>query len=517
MSGEVLRIGPFIGGLNLASDISSVADEELTICLNMELDIDGSLKNRPAFNKATTTAPAGHKIIGTAVFSGVGYLFSSGVSGGTESIHFSTNGTTWTQISTGRYSLISVQYRDKVWFPAAPGSTGEAINWDPVGGVTNITDTDMPRASHAVVHKERLYVVPGMTATTNTSRLSFSDPAQLQNWTGTNFIDVSPGDGETLNAVIVYNDNLLLFKNNSVFVLAYDLNPADAILREINPVLGAPDGDNVIQFENVVYAQHRDTVYEIVNYDFNPINVKVPFVLNTTVPSGLTRLVDSCISIVGERLVIKYFARMYVFGLRTRTWSEWSVTAEAIEIWHDTTRFWQLPNTDNYYSRRSYTTATDVIKVPENPTVVDVELDGGIDDTVNCIVRSKDFDMADPVHFKRLFWWSADLITGNEITGRTSPVTYTFSPIWNSLDDSAWDDLGTWDNPLVVPTSTDTIIDQDNNFSLAKTVKFNKSLRFRKINFEVELQTNGTSLETGKLFSLTATVLTKQGIVQKVS
>lgn len=516
MSGEVLRIGPFVGGLNLASDVSSVADEELVECINLELDIDGSLKSRPPYVKVTEGAPVGHKIIGSAVFSGVGYIFSSGTDTGVQSIQFSTNGSSWTQIESGRLADVAVQYRNKVWFPANQSSTAATgISWDPGVGATVITD--MPRSSHAVVHKERLYVVPGTGAASNNSRLSFSAPADLTTWPAPNTIDVSPGDGESLNAVIVYNDNLLLFKNNSSFVLAYDLDPADAILREINPVLGIIDGDNLVQFENVVYALHEDTVYEIVNYDFNPINIKVPFVLDTTTPPGQARLVDTTLSLIGERLVVKYFAKVYVFGLRTRTWGEWSVTTEAVEQWHETGKFWRLPDTTDYYTRRAFDNCGCVLRVPDPIGAADLELDGTAGQVITCTAKTKDFDMADPVHFKRMFWWSADVLAGDRIVGKAFPVTYTYSPLWGELT-QAWQDIpGPWSQLLSEPLSVNTEIAPDNNFVLAKTVKFMKSLRFRKIAFEVELDTVGSSSTQAKLFSLTSTVLTKQKITQKVS
>jgi hypothetical protein len=362
-----------------------------------------------------------------------------------------------------------------------------------------------------------MYLVPGIGAASNESRLRFSSPADLTTWSGTNFIDVSTGDGESLNAVIVYNDNLLLFKDDSIFVLAYDLNPADAILREINPVLGAMDGDNIIQFENVVYVIHDDTVYEVVNYDFNPINIKVPFVLNTSTAPSQTRFVDVALSLIGERLIVKYFAKLYVFGLRTRTWSEWAVTTDPTEFWHDTTRFYKLPNTENYFSRRAYTTSAVVIKVPNNPTVGDAELTGAADEKIRCTAKTKDFDMADPVHFKRLFWWSADILSGDLIIGTTVPVTNVFQPIWNDLT-MGWSSIpGPWSQLLSFPAGVVDTVTADNNFQLAKTIPFLKSLRFRKINFQIELDTEGRSVEIAKLFSLTANVLTKQRITQKVN
>ncbi|MGH7791593.1 MAG: hypothetical protein ACREOB_04685, partial [Thermodesulfobacteriota bacterium] len=423
--GEVLRIGPFTGGLNLGSDITTVADTELVELVNLELDIDGSLKSRPPIQLHYTESANEFGtdrllIIGSAVFSGTSYLFGSNVSG----TFRSTNGTTWTLLQTTTECKTAVQYRGKVWFPATPGSTSGGFNWDPVGGVTAVAA--IPRGSAAVIHKERMYLVPGPTATTNASRLRFSDAADLTTWGASNFIDVSPDDGTTLNDVIVYADNLMLFKNDSIFVLAYDLQPAEAILREINSVIGVRLPHCVTQFENVVYIIHRDKVYEIVNYDFNILNAKVPFVYDATVDPGGARTEEESVSLFGERLVVRYYNKTYVFGIRTRTWSEWKKTVAGFPTWHNLGPLVRLPSAlqttsqDEYYASYTFNTVVGKLyKIVDGLTASGDEGDVSTD-TITCTITTKDFDMADPVHFKKLFWWGADVVTGNAITGTVS-------------------------------------------------------------------------------------------------
>lgn len=528
---EVLRIGPWTGGLNTASDPASVADNELVQCVNLELDIDGSLKTRPPYMRYTTTPSnailQNHIIIGSAMFAGVGYIFASGkFNTGTERIRYSTDGVNWTDIATGRYSLCSTQYAGKVWFPPAPGSGSDGGSWDPVGGFTVVSA--LPRASACVVHKERLYVVPGPTATSNNSRLSFSAPANFTSWPAENIIDVSPGDGQTLNDIIVVQDNLMMFKNNSTFVLAYDLNPADAILREMNTVIGVAAPYNVAQYENVVYILHEDKVYEIVNYEFGIINPKVKFVLDATIPGTNTRRsIETGLSLVGDRLLIHYWNRVYVYGLRTQTWGEWFVTVSSTNFnidtnyWHVTTPFVKIPNSPStkpkYVAARNFDAGTVYsFTMTDEYNATDSEL--GSDRAIGAMIKTKDYDMADPIHFKRLFWWSADVLCGNPVLGSAYVVQYQFSPTWGQFGTLTWGQLGTWGNLVSVPLGESTTITGDSNFTLNKTVKFRKSLRFRKINFEIAVSSNGRS--TGgpcKIFSMTTTMRTKQGVVKSVS
>jgi hypothetical protein len=321
MATQILRLGPFSGGLNISSDPVLVQDTELIDCLNFELDIDGSLVSRPAIQVAFQGAQNERLFIfGSIVFSGTLYLFATR-NGGT---YVSSNaGSSWTQLNPGglsRECKTMEVYNSTVWLPATPTSANGGMSWTPGGGAVAVAA--MPRAEKCVVHKNRLYTCPGNTATTNASRLSFSQSADFTTWPGTNFIDVQPGDGDTLNNVVVYQDNLLLFKGESTHVLAYDLDPADAILREINPVVGSDGSLGVVQYENTVYAMHRNRVYEITNFNFDLLNVKVPLVFDNSLPTGTTvRYENQHLSTLGERLIVRYYNRTYSFQLRTRTWA----------------------------------------------------------------------------------------------------------------------------------------------------------------------------------------------------
>lgn len=519
--GEVLRIGPFTGGLNLGSDPATVADTELLECINFELDIDGSLRSRPPIQDTSTTVMLGGRAlpIGSATFGSDNYVFVSNTNG----IWRTSDGITYTSVQADVHSEYCVQYRGKVWFVATPTSTNAGGNWDPSVGWT--TDSDIPRGQSGVIHKERLYIVPGDTATSNGSRLKFSDAADLGTWTGSNFIDVSPDDGSFLMDVLVYNDNLLLFKQDSTFVLAYDLDPSEAILKEINPVIGAKMKRCVTQFENQAYVLHRDKVYEIVNYDFAILNPKVPFVFDNSQFSSGTRTETTSLSLFGDRLFVRYYNKTYVFGLRTRTWSEWASThLEGNLGIHNLTPLVRLPSAESNTSGDKYFAFLARSNNNQGYTMIDgytaTAFEGDTDTGIKiiCILTTKDYDMADPVHYKRLFWWGADLVSGNQIIGSIEPITFSFNPSWDALG-LGWDSItGPWDSPLITPSPTVTVIAADTIFEQSKAVKFKKALRFRKANFSVQLETTGKSTNGPvKVFSLIAVIATKQTISKQVA
>jgi hypothetical protein len=528
---EILRLGPWTGGMNRAADPAVIEDTELIDCINFELDIDGSLVSRPAIQIVEEGSVDNHLLIfGNVEFSDVLYLF--GTRNG--STFVSANlGETWTELNpagASRECISMAVYQNTVWLPATPGSSNGGISWTPGGGPVAVPD--MPRGSSCVVHKNRLYICPGETATSNESRLHFSEAADFTTWAGSGtpltsgFIDVAQGDGTTLNFVIVYQDNLLLFKQESTHVLAYDLDPVDAILKEINSVVGVTGQFGVLQHENTVYTFHNNNVYEIVNYNFELLNLKLPLEFDDSLPvDTTTRFVPQHLSLLGDRLVVRYYNNTYVFGLRTRTWSEWIKTdsGESVE-WHIFGPLIRGPLTAglgrySYYTTYSFTlddtSGYKIIKIIDGRTAVDMEGFGS--STFYCIATTKDYDMADPVRYKRLFWWGADLLSGNEIMAAVEPITLVFSPTWDDLGDATWEELGTWGRPLTEASSSLTVVSADSVFNTGKMVKFNKSLRFRKVNFSVQLETDGSIAEITKLFSFIALVKTKAIVTKQVS
>lgn len=524
MATQILRLGPFSGGLNIGSDPVLIGDNELINCLNFELDVDGSLVSRPAIQVTFQGANNERLLIfGSVVFSATLYLFATRNS---KTFVSSNAGSSWTELNPGGLSreCRSMEvYNNIVWMPAIPTSTNGGISWTPGGGAVAVAA--MPRGEKCVVHKNRLYICPGESAVTIESRLSFSQAADFTTWPGANFLDVQPGDGDTLNNIAIYQDNLLLFKGESTHVLAYDLDPVDAILREINPVVGSGGSFGIVQYENTVYCLHRNKVYEVTNFNFSLLNLKVPLVFDNALPTGTTaRYENQHLSILGERLIVRYYNRTYSFQLRTRTWGEWDKTDASSTIeWHifgPLVRARDLTGSglDSYYTGYSFDVSSGGYKVIK---IIDGRSSGASEGTgahnIICIATTKDYDMADPVRFKRLFWWGADVITGKDVTGAITPITLVSSVTWDALATRTWADLLTWNSAISGSVAFSETITGDDIANTNKLIKFGKSMRFRKANFSLQMITNGTPSQPTKIFQFTAIVAVKELVSARIS
>lgn len=504
MPGQPIRLGPFTGGLNTLSDPASCSDVELVDCINFELDLDGSLVSRPPIISANigpdstrvlviayAILPVGTFLIGSA--NGKTYYFASGV---------------WTLLTSTFEAIAAVQYANKIWLVAPPSSANPGGSWD---GASFSPIASMPRGNAAVVHKDRMYIVPGENATTNTSRLNYSGftgiVPDFTVWNAADFIDVNPGDGESAIDVVVYSDSITIFKQRSTWVLSFDTTPAQATLRNISKVIGVATKRCVVLYENSLYVFYKGNVYEIINYDFNRLNTKVPFLLDQTAPSTYTE--STFLTLLGDRLIVRYYNLVYVFGLRTRTWTRWSSSIYFGPLVQVPSNAVGALNT-KYYAGACVISTSNLYELNDAFDLTHSE-------SMVCSIQTKNYDFSVSHKFKRLFWWGADVNASSNVIGSAYPVIVNFQTTWNDLATKTWSGLGTWNAPLAAPAVVQTSLTNTSGV-MRRFAKFLKGLRFRQINFNVSITTTGTSSDgPARLFSLTAIVDTKETVVAGIS
>lgn len=519
MPGQELRLGPFVGGLNLYSDPSGVADTEMTACVNFEVGIDGSLLSRPPITVHQSSPPSATsnmKVLLLADLNNTFYLIGSNGQG----VYQSTGGA-WTLISSAISSDCAVQYNNKVWFfPKATASNGGAT-WD---GTTFSTLTSLPGASSAIIYKERAWIVPGVSATSNTARLQYSLTADPSSWnTGdATFIDIQPGDGKKLIDLLVYQDNIILFKEDSTYVFAFDSVPSSSTLKNVNNFIGASGPNCVVLFENSIFVFHRNSIYEIINYHWTKVNIKVPPAYDNSIPSG-SYVLPYMITLFGDRLLFRYYKKIYSFGLRTRTWTEFKFSTTNNEQWVGALVRWPsssggIYNLDVYYGGSVISNDIKTFKLQNGYDATTSE-----SATITCSMTTKNFDSAYGrryrifsfgQRYKKMHWWGADVVTSQSVTGIATPVVTNFQVTWAQAKTYTWSQLNTWGQPLLsIPGVSTTWPSPGSN--ARHFVKFMKSLRYRQVNFQIIMSTDGT-LNTGpaRLFGILNVMEVKQVVTE---
>ena len=554
-----LKIGPYAGGINRYSDISAIADDEMVDCTNFDIDLDGSLKSRPPWNllfaSQFTNAAGGSSpprdfqlILLTGTYESIRFvIFQSNHTGtGVAYIYYldGPNAGTMATISAGSFST-ATRYADDVYLtPDVDGvnSLGTGMKYVlNTGVVTSIPN--MPRGTSSTVYKDRLWI-GGRRGTPFPSRLFFSDLANFASWPGTNFFDINPGDGDALQDLIVYQDNLMLFKDSATYVLSYDTGPAQAVLQLVNGDIGVMGPRCVVAYENSIFILKYNQVFEMINYDFTRVSVKLPFEYDSTTPGAINAqswIYPIWMRLCGDRLVARFYNRLYIYHLRLRAWTRWESQDVNIQglgpiMLLDATN----TQTDTKLGHNTYVATSSLLKNEDSAGIgvsgnwkvyvklfrfddqydgVSVE-DGDITPSsvdIQLSMLTKAYDIGVSHRFKRLMHWGVDTITGRTVTGIIFPFSISYKVTWGQLHALQWSQLNTWGYPLfVIPNTPQT---QPVGAGLARRyIRFPRSLRFRLVQFEVDMLTVGnTSDGPARLYSLTAFVSGKQLVPKAVN
>lgn len=316
------RIGPFVGGMNTYSGPSSIADNEAVELLNLDVDLDGSLTSRPGvgFFPPQVTTESSH-ILGTyrSTADVVYIIYAFETSG----YAYNTSAGTWTSLGANVYTAC-VQYNDKLYLVQKPsGVTQGGQSWTPAGGVVAVAS--MPRGYSACVYKERMFISASRTADESSiNRVKFSNPANPDTWTGTDYFDVNAGDGQDITKLYVFDSSIVIFKSDSTYVFAYESAPGKGQVQVVSATIGANNAYSVVEYENNLFTLHESNVYRISNWLWDHTNIKLPFeYLNQYSSSGANA---SSLSILGNRLLCRYYDKYYTLGFKTGAWARWEFT-----------------------------------------------------------------------------------------------------------------------------------------------------------------------------------------------
>lgn len=548
-----ISIGPFAGGINRYSDESAINDMEMVDCVNFDIDLDGSLKSRPPWRLMTTnsittvttgtsTVPANFQLfLGSFTYGGIRRVYFNDATNGAW-VYFvdGPNAGTFTFLFSGKYSK-AIRYNDFVYLiPDVTNADDKGLKIY-LDGSLSPQQVNLKRGYSATIYKDRLWIT-GRRGLAPESRLFFSDPGAPETFQSTSFFDINPGDGDATQDLTVYQDNLVIFKDSATYVLTFDTNPAQAALQVINTDIGVNGPRCVIPYENSVFLLQYNQVYEMVNYDFTRVSVKVPFEYDTTLPdptSGYAWQDPIWMSRIGDRLVARFYNRLYVYHLRLRAWARWD--SDDLNIRYlgyigliDNT-IASLRNGVNSYV--SFSALNGQYDVANNPTagkwvtgpkmfVLDDQYESTYVENGNlvsspllikCLMKTKAFDFGVSPRYKRLMHWGVDLITGQEVIGLATPTAQAFQSSWDELTSIQWHNLGEWQSPSFANEST-SVLGVVGQMLRRRYVRFGNSFRFRIVQFKMEMFASGnTSDGPARLYNITVFMSGKQTVPNEVN
>ena len=512
MPRQPLVIGPFAGGLNTYDDPTAVKDTELVECLNWDPGLEGSLRSRPPFrnlNKPLTLGVSGNmRMLGFFYDSGGTYhlIATDGFSS-----TWSYNGTAWSLITNTFAATSMAQFDNKAWLASPVGEADPGGYWTPGGGF--VADADMPRGDTIASFKSRLWISPGR-GNTNGTRVYYSKVLGQPNfWQAAAFVDVGQGDGQDIVLLTTYYNTLVAFRTQSIFAFSFNSDPAQGAVTLLVPGVGLTSKDCVIAYENYLYFMYDEKAYQFVNNNAQQINLKVPF--TATSQNGIS--IPFSVSLFNNRAIFHYYDTMYVYSLRTKTWTRWKSPQHGA--------IGQIMSPAGVLTDEAYV----------NPSA-NVPLGGGrtakllyiadeftnATETYTCELQTKNYNYQISSNFKRLFWWGVDAVFRTRIRGWAVPVVHHSQVTWGDLRTGAvkWGALlgGTWSSPFIGDLSVISDYNLQGTGPVRKFVKMFKSLRFRQIYFKIVFDTDG-SIGTAPInvFSITAFIGAKETVSKTVS
>lgn len=512
-SGKSVQIGPFVGGLNTFSDPASIADNELVRCDNFELDLDGSLRSRPPFSDYHIDFPLG--ATGNVLM--LGYFYTSTgtalllASDGLTST-YSFDGTSWVLVTSTFAASSMAQYNDTAFLLAPAGAGNPGGTWD---GATFTAEANMPRGDQIVVYKDRMWIAAGKDAATHGNRMFWSNTlVDTALWpTSPNFVDIGSGDGQNIVALTVQYNNLLIFRSHSVWSFQYTADPKQAAQFLVVPGVGLAHKLALVQFESYIYWMYEDRAYQYINNRALQLNMKVLF--RSTARTSDYYLPFS-VSEFNRRIIFSYYDTMFVFSLKTRTWTTWTSTAYG--------GIGKIIKKDNAPNIQAVAHSSKLVSSggtrKASTLLIQDELSTNVE-AFTCSITTKDYDYQVSSAYKRLFWWGADASFEGSITGVVFPISYNWTITWGGLraKGMTWGQLlsYSWSRPQSSDLSVSTTRTTIGLGNGRKFVKFAHSLRFRQLNFQVQIDTDGTASKAVRLFSLTSFITPKEHVSTAVS
>jgi len=508
-------LGPFKGGMDNWSGQSTIADNELFLIENGEIDTDGSIVSRPAIVYEETASPH------TGTLNPLGYYVRSDgetflvVATATDTQIYQLDTQTWTTIWSTPASSFA-QYDNKI---VMCSTTLAGAYWE--AGLLTAVPT-MPAAQQIVFYQERFWLF-GVKGTVNATTLWFSNlnvispPSSIFTFdTSNNFITVSKGDGQWITCLVADTNALIIFRSGSTYQFTYPNAPSSGTLRPLSKTIGAENQWSVIFYENYYLVVSQGYLYQFINYRYYPLNTKKIIFSRGTLVGAL--LADIRLSIFGRRAILWFYGSVYVYNLVTAAWSVWtSPTTSAAQ-------YFTVPPTSTSGASRTAIAVTGeniagkmrLWRISDDPIAT-----GALSESYSLHIITKAYELNKSANVKRMMWWALEVLSSRGAEGIVHPVTIPIQGVtWNQMNATTWNVInqGTWNNPLI----PQPVYDDNTVFPTAapqqQTIKVMAAIRFIRAVFEVFIPLDGTTKTSpARIYSITPYLKVKATVSQKVS
>lgn len=276
---------PFFGGLDTTSDPTGMSEEMSPDCLNVIYDTIHSVGSRTGYIKLLTTSLTNF----------IGGMYPYYKSDGTRQLIYQSGQNWYKYNNAGGSTLISgipANFtNNQQWSLDAYGDSLYGGNGTDSLIVYNGTTYSVANSGitpqFVKVHKNRIYC-----ANKNSSTLYFSDAGNPTSFPVNNFIQINTNDGQNITGITDILDNLVIFKDESVWILTGEPLGAgntttigNLQLRQANSPVGCSAFRTIQKVDQTIFFMHYTGIYALQNYSVQLLSPQ----LNTTFKSGMNQ------------------------------------------------------------------------------------------------------------------------------------------------------------------------------------------------------------------------------------
>ena len=323
---------PYFGTLDTTTDTALMNETSTPDALNLVYDSVRSVASRKGYTKLLTTAAP----------SPIGGMFSYYKSDATKKILFSSGSNLRTYDNAGGSTVVvgtpatftpNLQWSFDEYNDSAYGGNGT----DPLiayNGLTYSIANSGITPQFVKINKNRVYC-----ANKNSSTLYFSDAGNPNSFPVNNFIQINTNDGQNITGIEVINDSVIIFKDDSIWILTGDPLGAGNIttignlqLRKANTNVGCTAFRTIQKIDSVLFFMHYTGIYIFQNN----AAVCISDVLTNTFQNGMNQgFVNLCWSVYDG------LNNIYVMGFPSSTSTKcdkaivYNGVSKTLMIWDD--------------------------------------------------------------------------------------------------------------------------------------------------------------------------------------
>jgi len=136
--------------------------------------------------------------------------------------------------------------------------------WTGAGASSALLGTPPSNVKYIVVHRSRAFAA---NSSAGTSRLHYSSLDNPENWTatgdtGAGFIDIAPEDGDVITGISPMGPYLLVFKQNSTFILR-GYKPSNFVVQQLSSNIGCLSNRSIVKADAFVIFLSKSGVFTV--------------------------------------------------------------------------------------------------------------------------------------------------------------------------------------------------------------------------------------------------------------